>query len=140
MKKTFHLSTFHHQNASLHYHLLTKQIPEDMQPSFAHDGDTIKGRILSYADALTLLRFPTVYLCSTCCNQVTMSTQKRQFPYYSNVPEVELKRQALGSVNPGLEPNEPCTFEAPTPTEEPTEVMEPPDQRAVHAVCICDVH
>lgn len=57
-----------------------------------------------------------------------MSTQKRNFPYYSNVPEVELKRQALGSLNPGLEPNEPRTFEAPAPAEEPKEVMDPPDQ------------
>ncbi len=57
-----------------------------------------------------------------------MSTQKRQFPYYTSVPEVELKRQALGNVNPGLEANEPRTFEAPTPAEEPKEVMDPPDQ------------
>ena len=54
-----------------------------------------------------------------------MSTEKRQFPYYSSVPEVELKRQALGSVNPGLERSEPRTFEAPTSAEEPKEVVGP---------------
>ena len=59
-----------------------------------------------------------------------MSTQKRQFPYYSSVPEAEIKRQTLGSVNPGFEPNEPRTFEAPLPTEEPKEVIPPPDHTA----------
>ena len=63
-----------------------------------------------------------------------MSTQKRQFPYYSSVPEAEIKRQTLGSINPGFEPNEPRTFEAPTPTEEPKEVMDPPDHRARKAI------
>ncbi len=62
-----------------------------------------------------------------------MSTEKRRFPYHSSVPEVELKKQTLQSVNPGLERSEPRTFEAPVSAEEPKEVQDPPDQVAVHS-------
>lgn len=51
-----------------------------------------------------------------------MSDQKRQFPYYSDVPDVELKKQALEHVNPGFERNEPRTFEAPVSVQEAEQV------------------
>ena len=40
-----------------------------------------------------------------------MQGQKRQFPYHTSVPEVELKRQ---SVQAAYERAQPTTFEAPT--------------------------
>lgn len=42
-----------------------------------------------------------------------MDGQKRQFPYHSVVPEVELKRQHVSGVAPGFERNQPAVFEAP---------------------------
>ena len=54
--------------------------------------------------------------------QISMSDQKRQFPYYSDVPDVELKKQALEHVNPGFERNEPRTFEAPVSVQEAEQV------------------
>ena len=58
----------------------------------------------------------------TRAKQISMSAQKRQFPYYSDVPDVELKKQALEHVNPGFERNEPRTFEAPASVQEPEQV------------------
>ena len=57
-----------------------------------------------------------------------MSTPKRQFPYFSAVPEVEVKKQALENVNPGFERNESRTFEAPALAQEPQEVWYLADQ------------
>ena len=54
--------------------------------------------------------------------QISMSDQKRQFPYYTDVPDVELKKQALENVNPGFERNEPQTFEAPVSVQEAEQV------------------
>ena len=54
--------------------------------------------------------------------QISMSDQKRQFPYYSDVPDVELKKQALENVNPGFERNESQTFEAPVSVQEAEQV------------------
>lgn len=59
-----------------------------------------------------------------------MSTQKRQFPYYSGVPEVELKKQALDNINPGFERNEPRTFEAPSSVQETEQVQASVEQSA----------
>ena len=42
-----------------------------------------------------------------------MNGQKRQFPYHSVVPEVEIKRQNVSGVVPGFERNQPAVFEAP---------------------------
>ncbi|BDA43593.1 probable ATP-dependent RNA helicase DDX42 [Coccomyxa sp. Obi] len=43
-----------------------------------------------------------------------MNGQKRQFPYHSVVPEVEVKRQNLSDTVPGFERTQPAVFEAPT--------------------------
>lgn len=43
-----------------------------------------------------------------------MSGQKRDFPYYSGVEEVEIKRQNVSDVAPGYERSQPRTFEAPS--------------------------
>lgn len=42
-----------------------------------------------------------------------MNGQKRQFPYHSIVPEVEIKRQNVSGVIPGFERSQPAVFEAP---------------------------
>ena len=39
-----------------------------------------------------------------------MSGQKRHFPYYSTVPEIELQKRSFGGVNPGREHAQPRTF------------------------------
>lgn len=44
----------------------------------------------------------------------SMNGQKRQFPYHSVVPEVEVKRQNLSDTVPGFERTQPAVFEAPT--------------------------
>lgn len=36
--------------------------------------------------------------------------QKRHFPYYSAVPEIEIKRRGISGVNPGREYVDPRTF------------------------------
>lgn len=48
-----------------------------------------------------------------------MSGQKRQFPYHTSVPEVELKRQNVAA---GYERPQPATFEAPTIAADVVEV------------------
>ena len=39
-----------------------------------------------------------------------MSAQKRNFPYYSTVPEIEIKKRSISGVNPGREYAVPRTF------------------------------
>ena len=39
-----------------------------------------------------------------------MSGQKRHFPYYSAVPEIELKKRGVMGIHPGRECMEPRTF------------------------------
>jgi hypothetical protein len=48
-----------------------------------------------------------------------MQGQKRQFPYHTSVPEVELKRQ---NVQAAYERAQPATFEAPTITADLVDV------------------
>ena len=48
-----------------------------------------------------------------------MSAQKRQFPYHTSVPEVELKRQNVAA---GYERPDPATFEAPAVAADLVEV------------------
>ena len=46
----------------------------------------------------------------TCVLVFSMSGHKRHFPYYSAVPEIELKSRGVGGVNPGREPADVRTF------------------------------
>lgn len=43
-----------------------------------------------------------------------MTGQKRSFPYYSSVSEIDLKRRAVEGVNPGEEAADANIYEAPT--------------------------
>jgi len=42
-----------------------------------------------------------------------MAGEKRSFPYYSAVPEIDLKRRAVEGRNPGLESKPADVFELP---------------------------
>jgi hypothetical protein len=42
-----------------------------------------------------------------------MSGQKRSFPYYSAVPEIDIKKRGIEGLNPGLEAHSAEVFELP---------------------------
>jgi hypothetical protein len=59
-----------------------------------------------------------------------MSGNKRHFPYYSSIEEVELKRQNISESLPGYERSQPKTFQAPVFTDE-QQVLSIPQSRQV---------
>ena len=96
---------------------------EELRQDYATRRDDYNSFLYVFCKALTCYYSRIIIV-------TTMSTPKRQFPYYSAVPEVELKKQALENVNPGFERNEPRTFEAPASAQEPQEVWYLADQNA----------
>ena len=70
-----------------------------------------------------------------------MAGEKRAFPYYSSVPDINLKRRGVGDVNPGREKETAELFELPDlePSEAVSLIAQTSQEESAHLLGLtCD--